>query len=54
MKPKGFSLFQPGPVAVVFGKPIASSSHALDRRDELHWSAGKGHVAAFRIAPLDG
>jgi 1-acyl-sn-glycerol-3-phosphate acyltransferase len=35
LKPKGFSLFQPGPVAVVFGKPIASSSHALDRRDEL-------------------
>jgi len=35
LKPKGFSLFQPGPVAVVFGKPIASSSHALDSRDEL-------------------
>jgi 1-acyl-sn-glycerol-3-phosphate acyltransferase len=35
LKPKGFSLFRPGPVAVVFGKPIPSSGHALDRRDEL-------------------
>jgi len=35
LKPKGFSLFQPGPVAVVFGKPIESSSHAMDQRDQL-------------------
>jgi len=35
LKPKGLSLFQPGTVAVVFGEPIPSSSHALDRRDEL-------------------
>ena len=35
LKPKGLSLFRPGPVAVVFGKPIPSSSHAIDRRDEL-------------------
>jgi 1-acyl-sn-glycerol-3-phosphate acyltransferase len=35
LKPKGLSLFQPGTVAVVFGEPIPSSRHALDRRDEL-------------------
>ena len=35
LKPKGFSLFRPGLVAVVFGKPIPSSGHAIDRRDEL-------------------
>jgi 1-acyl-sn-glycerol-3-phosphate acyltransferase len=35
LKPKGFSLFQPGAVAVVFGKPIPSASHAIDRRDQL-------------------
>jgi len=35
LKPKGLSLFQPGTVAVVFGAPIPSSSHALERRDEL-------------------
>ena len=35
LKPKGLSLFQPGTVAVVFGEPIPSSSHALDRRDDL-------------------
>jgi 1-acyl-sn-glycerol-3-phosphate acyltransferase len=35
LKPKGFSLFQPGPVAVVFGKPIESSGQDLERRDEL-------------------
>jgi 1-acyl-sn-glycerol-3-phosphate acyltransferase len=35
LKPKGFSLFRPGPVAVVFGKPIPLSGHALERRDEL-------------------
>jgi 1-acyl-sn-glycerol-3-phosphate acyltransferase len=35
LKPKGFSLFRPGPVAVVFGSPIPTASHALDRRDQL-------------------
>lgn len=35
LKPKGLSLFRPGPVAVVFGKPIPSSEHAIDRREEL-------------------
>ena len=35
LKPKGFSLFRPGPVAVVLGAPIPTASHALDRRDQL-------------------
>ena len=35
LPPKGFALFQPGPLAVVFGKPISISGHSLDRRDEL-------------------
>jgi 1-acyl-sn-glycerol-3-phosphate acyltransferase len=42
LKPKGFSLFRPGPVAVVFGKPIPLDGHALERRAEL--------VAAQRAA----
>jgi 1-acyl-sn-glycerol-3-phosphate acyltransferase len=35
LKPKGFSLFQPGRIAVVFGAPIPTATHALDRRDWL-------------------
>jgi 1-acyl-sn-glycerol-3-phosphate acyltransferase len=35
LKPKGFSLFRPGRVAVVFGAPIPTAPHALDRRDRL-------------------
>ncbi len=42
LKPKGFSLFRPGPVAVVFGKPIPLDGHTLERRAEL--------VAAQRAA----
>jgi len=42
LRPKGFSLFQPGPVAVVFGKTLPIAGHALDRRHEL--------VAAQRAA----
>jgi 1-acyl-sn-glycerol-3-phosphate acyltransferase len=42
LKPKGFSLFAPGPVAVVFGAPVSVEGHSLDRRDEL--------VAAQRAA----
>jgi 1-acyl-sn-glycerol-3-phosphate acyltransferase len=41
LKPKGFSLFRPGPVAVVFGAPIPAGSYALEDRDEL--------VAAQRV-----
>jgi len=35
LKPKGLSLFTPGPVAVVFGAPIPVAGHSLDHRDEL-------------------
>ncbi|TMA20435.1 MAG: 1-acyl-sn-glycerol-3-phosphate acyltransferase [Deltaproteobacteria bacterium] len=35
LKPKGFSLFQPGRIAVVFGAPLPTATHALDRRDWL-------------------
>ncbi len=35
LKPKGLSLFAPGPVAVVFGAPVPVEGHSLDRRDEL-------------------
>jgi len=42
LRPKGVSVFRPGPVAVVFGAPISLSGYSLDRRDEL--------VAAQRAA----
>jgi 1-acyl-sn-glycerol-3-phosphate acyltransferase len=35
LKPKGFSLFRPGPVAVVFGEPIRLDGHTMERRGEL-------------------
>lgn len=35
LKPKGLSVFRPGPVAVVFGAPIPVAGHVLERRDEL-------------------
>lgn len=35
LRPKGFSLFRPGPVAVVFGAPVPVAGRTLERRDEL-------------------
>jgi len=35
VRPKGFALFRPGPVAVVFGAPIAATGFALESRDQL-------------------
>lgn len=35
LKPKGLALFQPGPVAVVFGPPIPIAGHSIDERDSL-------------------
>ncbi len=35
LAPKGFSLFRPGPVAVVFGPPIPVAGHTLDDRDRF-------------------
>jgi 1-acyl-sn-glycerol-3-phosphate acyltransferase len=35
LAPKGFSLFRPGTIAVVFGAPIPTAGWSLERRDEL-------------------
>jgi 1-acyl-sn-glycerol-3-phosphate acyltransferase len=35
LAPKGFSLFRPGPIAVVFGEPIPVAGHTLEDRDRL-------------------
>lgn len=35
LKPKGLSVFRPGPVAVVFGPPIPIAGHTIEDRDEL-------------------
>ena len=35
LKPKGLSVFQPGPVAVVFGPPIPVLGYSIDQRDKL-------------------
>ena len=35
LKPKGFSLFRPGRVAVVFGKRLPVAGHTLDQRSEF-------------------
>ncbi len=35
LKPKGLSVFRPGPVAVVFGAPIPVGGHTMERRDAL-------------------
>jgi 1-acyl-sn-glycerol-3-phosphate acyltransferase len=50
LKPKGLSVFRPGPVAVVFGKPIPVAGHSLDRRDELVAAQRAGVEAALAEA----
>jgi 1-acyl-sn-glycerol-3-phosphate acyltransferase len=35
LKPKGFGLFHPGPIAVVFGEPVPVAGHTVDERDDL-------------------
>ena len=35
LAPKGFSLFRPGSIAVVFGPPISVAGHAMEDRDRL-------------------
>jgi len=35
LAPKGFSLFRPGRIAVVFGPPIPVAGHTMDDRDRL-------------------
>src|SRR5260370_34275557 len=50
LKPKGLSVFRPGPVAVVFGKPIPVAGHSLDRRHELVAASRAGVEAALAEA----
>jgi len=35
LPPRGFPLFRPGTIAVVFGEPIPIAGHVLDDRDRL-------------------
>jgi 1-acyl-sn-glycerol-3-phosphate acyltransferase len=35
LRPKGFPLFRPGTIAVVFGEPIPIAGHEIDDRDRL-------------------
>jgi 1-acyl-sn-glycerol-3-phosphate acyltransferase len=35
LKPKGLSVFRPGPVAVVFGAPLPVAGHSMGERDAL-------------------
>jgi 1-acyl-sn-glycerol-3-phosphate acyltransferase len=35
LKPKGLSVFRPGPVAVVFGPPIPVAGRSIEQRDSL-------------------
>jgi hypothetical protein len=35
LRPKGWSLFRPGSIAVVFGAPIPIDGFGYDNRDEL-------------------
>ena len=53
MPPKGVALFNPGPVAVVFGEPIPVAGYTLDQRDALvavQRAAVEGVVAQARRA----
>jgi 1-acyl-sn-glycerol-3-phosphate acyltransferase len=50
LKPKGLSLFRPGPVAVVFGKPIPSSGRPMESRDDLVAEQRTGVEEALREA----
>lgn len=50
LRPKGFSLFRPGPVAVVFGKPIPVAGFTYDTRDALVQAQREGVEAAVARA----
>ncbi len=50
LKPKGVALFRPGPVAVVFGKPIPSSGRPVESRDALVAEQRSGVEEALREA----
>jgi 1-acyl-sn-glycerol-3-phosphate acyltransferase len=50
LAPKGFSLFRPGPIAVVFGAPVPVSGHTLEDRDRLVAEQRKAVEACVREA----
>lgn len=50
LKPKGLSLFRPGPVAVVFGKPIPLAGHSIERRTDLVAAQREGVEGALAEA----
>ena len=50
LAPKGFSLFRPGTIAVVFGPPIPIADHTLEERDRLVAEQRKAVEACVRQA----
>jgi 1-acyl-sn-glycerol-3-phosphate acyltransferase len=50
LAPKGFSLFRPGRIAVVFGEPIPTAGHTLEDRDRLVAEQRKAVEACVRQA----
>jgi 1-acyl-sn-glycerol-3-phosphate acyltransferase len=50
LAPKGFSLFRPGRIAVVFGEPISTAGHTLEDRDRLVAEQRKAVEACVRQA----
>ena len=50
LKPKGFSLFHPGTMAVVFGEPVPVAGHTLEQRSELVAEQKVAVEAALRRA----
>jgi 1-acyl-sn-glycerol-3-phosphate acyltransferase len=50
LAPKGFSLFRPGPIGVVFGEPIPVAGHTLEDRDRLVAEQRKAVEACVREA----
>ena len=50
LAPKGFSLFRPGPIAVVFGAPVPVAGHKMEDRDRLVAEQRKAVEACVREA----
>src|SRR5205823_7236798 len=52
LKPKGFALFRPGPVAVVFGRPVPIAGHSLEKRTELVAAQRAAVVGALAVGSV--
>src|SRR5207253_2491305 len=50
LAPKGFSLFRPGPIAVVFGAPVPVAGHKIEDRDRQVAEQRKAVEACVREA----